>query len=144
MRLDRQKLIIILVGLPGRGKTFLCNKLMCYLNWWEAALACCHYQTLCPRIAGWPSNQRQQAWHAARSPHAPHRCLAGSSVHKPQRCRRADGVYCCCRLGHTTHHFNVGNYRRKQKGDEETQDAAFFDHSNQVAPRIAPCTRLPP
>jgi ATP-dependent protease Clp ATPase subunit len=33
-RVDRQKLIIILVGLPGRGKTFLCNKLMCYLNWW--------------------------------------------------------------------------------------------------------------
>ncbi len=32
-RVDRQKLIIILVGLPGRGKTFLCNKLMCYLNW---------------------------------------------------------------------------------------------------------------
>ena len=30
----RQKLIIILVGLPARGKTFLCNKLMCYLNWW--------------------------------------------------------------------------------------------------------------
>lgn len=22
------------VGLPARGKTFLCNKLMCYLNWW--------------------------------------------------------------------------------------------------------------
>ena len=32
-QVDRQKLIIILVGLPGRGKTFLCNKLMCYLNW---------------------------------------------------------------------------------------------------------------
>ena len=32
-RVDRQKLIIILVGLPGRGKTFLCNKIMCYLNW---------------------------------------------------------------------------------------------------------------
>jgi len=30
---DRQKLIVILVGLPARGKTFLCNKLMCYLNW---------------------------------------------------------------------------------------------------------------
>ena len=30
---DSQKLVIILVGLPGRGKTFLCNKLMCYLNW---------------------------------------------------------------------------------------------------------------
>lgn len=33
LQVDRQKLIIILVGLPGRGKTFLCNKLMCYLNW---------------------------------------------------------------------------------------------------------------
>ncbi|DBA78530.1 hypothetical protein WJX79_005894 [Trebouxia sp. C0005] len=64
-RVDRQKLIIILVGLPGRGKTFLCNKLMCYLNW----------------------------------------------------------------LGHTTRHFNVGQYRRKQKG-EDMQDAAFFDHNN--------------
>ncbi|KAL3144542.1 hypothetical protein ABBQ32_004273 [Trebouxia sp. C0010 RCD-2024] len=64
-RVDRQKLIIILVGLPGRGKTFLCNKLMCYLNW----------------------------------------------------------------LGHTTRHFNVGQYRRKQKGDD-LQDAAFFDHNN--------------
>lgn len=30
---ERNKLIIILVGLPGRGKTFLCNKLKCYLNW---------------------------------------------------------------------------------------------------------------
>lgn len=29
----RNKLIIIMVGLPGRGKTFLCNKLKCYLNW---------------------------------------------------------------------------------------------------------------
>ena len=32
-RVDRQKLIVCLVGLPARGKTFLCNKLMCYLNW---------------------------------------------------------------------------------------------------------------
>lgn len=30
---ERTKYIIILVGLPGRGKTFLCNKLKCYLNW---------------------------------------------------------------------------------------------------------------
>lgn len=30
---EKNKLIIILVGLPGRGKTFLCNKLKCYLNW---------------------------------------------------------------------------------------------------------------
>eukprot|EP01023_Acetabularia_acetabulum_P028978 TRINITY_DN2736_c0_g2_i1.p1 TRINITY_DN2736_c0_g2~~TRINITY_DN2736_c0_g2_i1.p1 ORF type:complete len:323 (-),score=34.71 TRINITY_DN2736_c0_g2_i1:42-1010(-) len=29
----RNKLIIILVGLPGRGKTFLANKLKAYLNW---------------------------------------------------------------------------------------------------------------
>ncbi|MEW5299781.1 MAG: hypothetical protein WDW36_002760 [Sanguina aurantia] len=26
-------LIIIMCGLPGRGKTFLCNKIKCYLNW---------------------------------------------------------------------------------------------------------------
>jgi hypothetical protein len=30
---QKNKLIIIMVGLPGRGKTFLCNKLKCYLNW---------------------------------------------------------------------------------------------------------------
>lgn len=32
-KVDRQKLVIILVGLPARGKTFLCNKIMCYFNW---------------------------------------------------------------------------------------------------------------
>lgn len=40
-----------------------------------------------------------------------------------------------CRLGHTTRHFNVGQYRRKQKGDD-LQDAAFFDHNNTVSPYI--------
>lgn len=30
---EKTKLVIIMVGLPGRGKTFLCNKLKCYLNW---------------------------------------------------------------------------------------------------------------
>ena len=29
----RQKLIILLVGLPARGKTYLANKIMCYMNW---------------------------------------------------------------------------------------------------------------
>lgn len=28
-------------------------------------------------------------------------------------------------------HFNVGNYRRRDKG-EELQDASFFDHHNPV------------
>lgn len=32
-RKEKRKLVIIMVGLPGRGKTYLCNKLMCYLNW---------------------------------------------------------------------------------------------------------------
>lgn len=62
----RNKLIIIMVGLPGRGKTFLCNKLVSYLNW----------------------------------------------------------------LGHTTRHFNVGQYRRVMKDDSEVQNASFFDHAN--------------
>ncbi|KAI8473607.1 MAG: 6-phosphofructo-2-kinase-domain-containing protein [Monoraphidium minutum] len=59
------RLAVIMVGLPARGKTFLCNKLMAYLNW----------------------------------------------------------------LGHPTSHFNVGQYRRRQRGDEH-QDASFFDHNN--------------
>ena len=54
------------MGLPGRGKTFLCNKLLCYLNW----------------------------------------------------------------LGHETRHFNVGQFRRAQKGQQEVQDASVFDHRN--------------
>lgn len=29
---EKNKLVIVMVGLPGRGKTFLCNKLKCYLN----------------------------------------------------------------------------------------------------------------
>ncbi len=36
------------------------------------------------------------------------------------------------RLGHPTSHFNVGQYRRKQRGEYEVQDAAFFDHKNTV------------
>ncbi|KAL6745907.1 6-phosphofructo-2-kinase-domain-containing protein [Haematococcus lacustris] len=63
---QKSKLVIILVGLPARGKTFLCNKLLRYLCW----------------------------------------------------------------LGHSTRHFNVGQYRRRQKGEAELQDATFFDHSN--------------
>ena len=36
------------------------------------------------------------------------------------------------RLGHVTSHFNVGNYRRIQKGKEEVQDASFFDSKNEA------------
>ncbi|KIZ00666.1 putative 6-phosphofructo-2-kinase PB17E12.14c, partial [Monoraphidium neglectum] len=64
---DNGRLAVVMVGLPARGKTFLCNKLLAYLNW----------------------------------------------------------------LGHPTSHFNVGNYRRRQRGDER-QDASFFDHNNAV------------
>jgi hypothetical protein len=41
--------------------------------------------------------------------------------------------FLCPRLGHDTAHFNVGNYRRKQKGADEVQDAAFFDSHNSVS-----------
>jgi 6-phosphofructo-2-kinase / fructose-2,6-biphosphatase 3 len=30
---EKNKLVIIMVGLPGRGKTFLCNKIKAYLTW---------------------------------------------------------------------------------------------------------------
>ncbi|KAG1677472.1 hypothetical protein FOA52_001928 [Chlamydomonas sp. UWO 241] len=63
----KNKMVIIMVGLPARGKTFLCNKLRSYLNW----------------------------------------------------------------LGHPTGHFNVGFYRRAQKG-EGAQDASFFDQTNEA------------
>lgn len=66
-RSERSQLVIIMVGLPGRGKTFLCNKLVCYLSW----------------------------------------------------------------LGHTTKLFNVGSYRRLQRGEHEVQDAAFFGRDNE-------------
>jgi hypothetical protein len=39
MSQEKRKLVLILVGLPGRGKTYLCNKLMCYLNWCDSATA---------------------------------------------------------------------------------------------------------
>ncbi len=34
--------------------------------------------------------------------------------------------------GHTTKLFNVGSYRRLQRGQDEVQDAAFFDQKNEV------------
>ena len=37
-----------------------------------------------------------------------------------------------CRLGHETRHFNVGSYRRKQRGEAEIQDASLFDHKCKV------------
>jgi len=58
--------------------------------------------------------------------------------------------------GHTTKLFNVGSYRRLQRGQDEVQDAAFFDQKNEVraggaqatwarAPEAMPCQaiRLP-
>ena len=37
-----------------------------------------------------------------------------------------------CRLGHETRHFNVGSYRRKQRGEDEIQNADLFDHKSKV------------
>lgn len=45
----RQKLVIVLVGLPGRGKTFLCNKLLCYLNWYAHFCPGCGDVYVCAR-----------------------------------------------------------------------------------------------
>ena len=56
----------------------------------------------------------------------------------PDNCSCNTKLYQLCRLGHTTRHFNVGQYRRKQKG-EDLQDAAFFDHNNTVRFHLACC-----
>lgn len=47
----------------------------------------------------------------------------------------------CCRLGHSTCHFNVGQYRRLQQSySKDPQDASFFDPSNKVGlPVCFPC-----
>ena len=122
-RVDRQKLIIILVGLPGRGKTFLCNKLMCYLNWCAPGFAAsCHLQRL---------------------------ALLQMQVDVPARSSMRSGsraAWLCqqllvsrlfaCRLGHETRHFNVGSYRRKQRGESEVQNADLFDHKSVVRTRL--------
>lgn len=50
-RVDKQKLVIVLVGLPGRGKTFLCNKLICYLNW----CACSNPPSFCSSLVCCPT-----------------------------------------------------------------------------------------
>ncbi len=48
-----------------------------------------------------------------------------------------------CRLGHDTRHFNVGQYRRVQKGAGEVQDASFFDPSNEVRQTHLPIPEVP-
>jgi broad specificity phosphatase PhoE len=72
----RERLAIVMVGLPARGKTFIARKLARYLAW----------------------------------------------------------------LGHTTHVFNVGSYRRERLGSG--QDAGFFDPANPegIAARLAMAT----
>ena len=52
------------------------------------------------------------------------------SKHLHSMSRDAQSGHVPCRLGHPTRHFNVGQYRRKQKGEADVQDAAFFDHNN--------------
>ena len=164
-RPDRQKLIIILVGLPGRGKTFLCNKLICYLNWCAGAAAragmtAAPMYATCglvghlsegsgPRWRGgmlsfaddWYERQHASGsgsttvWVAEQGAAAIKHALLLQST-------KAHGdtpAHVHCRLGHDTRHFNVGQYRRKQRGDDELQDASFFDHKNPVRQRLALC-----
>ena len=101
------------VGLPARGKTFLCNKVMCYLNWWAAmswgrrdlgacGVACAPLCCCCCRL-----NLARAKWPA---------CAVLSSH----------------RLGHPTKHFNVGQYRRRVKGAEHQA-------SNQAEYQLANC-----
>jgi 6-phosphofructo-2-kinase len=68
---EKKKLILIMVGLPGRGKTYLCNKLMCYLNWCaRASLEAC-----CRAMSHWRASR------TALQPTTNHPfCRAGSAI----------------------------------------------------------------
>jgi len=152
---ERSKLIIILVGLPGRGKTFLANKCQTYLQW----CAVCESRTRARPPP--PSPTRRSRVREA----AGHSVMAGGTVSRTrvEHCTAAVGAvlapstsvtqramrcYSCwkatnggaCRLGHKTRHFNVGSYRRQIKNDEDdAQDSRFFDPSNQVRPQPMRC-----
>lgn len=80
---EKHKLIIVMVGLPGRGKTFLCNKLCSYLNWCGLA-APLDPPTEAPvkRLAAEGPQSRAQAW----APHPPLQCglLPPPHEHKPR------------------------------------------------------------
>ena len=68
--------------------------------------------------------------------HAGHACVC-LLVAPQARCKHVGDCMAWAvprRLGHPTRHFNVGQYRRKQKGEADVQDAAFFDHNNPARP----------
>lgn len=114
----RQKLIILLVGLPARGKTYLANKIMCYMNWWYLVL---RFALQCQ---GTPSNSNffVEAGQSA---------LQFRSDNFLWLRYSAQDLF--CRLGHETRHFNIGQYRRAQShGRHESHTAQFFDSSNPV------------
>ena len=175
---EKRKLVIIMVGLPGRGKTYLCNKLMCYLNWCalacaRATLATATATPLAPmlmptcRCSALPRSAcrlgaaacllPQEERHVSGGAHMQHiaevqaQCLSMGSREGPFQllpCTYQDAAPVCtsnvltlsCRLGHISKHFNVGSYRRKLKDDigADVQDAAFFDHQNEVQRRALP------
>lgn len=144
---EKRKLVIILVGLPGRGKTYLCNKLLCYLNWCAAAARPClaegFSETLSSPSAVLRAEHVRSCLQQPRTDSA-HQVLCYQPLLKVLRGLHStcggQGSACLqthrqhpCRLGHISKHFNVGKYRRELKGDTgDEQDAHFFDHSNEV------------
>ena len=98
------------------------------------------------------SDGRSCAQRAATAPGTDHRHVTDTSQVWSQECSRSkprtaaavhywvlrsggarkNSLHPSCRLGHDTRHFNVGQYRRKQRGDDAIQDASFFDHKNPV------------
>lgn len=108
---EKRKLVIILVGLPGRGKTYLCNKLMCYLNWYDLLLS----QPMCASQVV--------------------RC----TFRTPTAVRRLGHKTRHFNVGAYRRQIRLPLDEEHEHGDA-VQDANFFDHTNKVC-ECAQCAR---
>ncbi len=54
-------------------------------------------------------------------------CPVPPSLQSQTKTITSESAHGARRLGHPTRHFNVGKYRRKQRQQDEVQNASFFD-----------------
>ncbi len=150
LRIDRQKLIIILVGLPGRGKTFLCNKLMCYLNWCAAAAAAeANTASLCAgaSAAGWLRRLLVSACAGNRKGEE-HTLMQARTATMPHAAHASGGHACrpkaLCLPMHTAGARTDASARRAAVAGWATTRATSTWGSTAGSRRARPTSRTPP